>query len=87
MTLSFTALKSRDNYLALNINNDQKTLKDMVFWPYRWVKLNVLIIALSLSAFGLLIPSLAFYLAATYLAVIVASVILTMNKIFKVEDG
>jgi hypothetical protein len=80
LILSLAALRSRKNYSHLNGNSELPNLEGMVIWPYKWVKVNVLIIVLSLSLFALLIPSLALHLGTLYLTGLVTWIGSVINK-------
>ncbi len=86
ITLSLAASKSRINYFELNGESSRDELKHMVYWPYKWIKINVLILALILCLFGLLLPSLAPYLATVYCTSLVGFIVWKIKDSFKVSD-
>lgn len=86
VTLSVAAFKARDNYIHNNSNAVQNELTGMVIWPYKWVKINILIIALTLSIFGLFIPSLALHLATLYFSALLIWIGTVIKMSFKIKE-
>lgn len=82
IALSIAARRSRDNYLEINNLGDSPCTATMVWWPLRWLKMNVILLAIALCVVALFAPSVAPYLLSIFAGALVAFMVWKIKNLF-----
>ncbi len=87
--LSRSATLARDNWrnYLKGVGANGSELCDMQIWPYRYLRLNVLIGCLLLGIFGLIVPSIGTWLFVTTIMVLVGWAASIARNTFRVRDS